>query len=79
MMLHGLLLAAVGVVAASSADICGPFPILSAPYEEDGSLDVETLVREARHVASCGVAGFIRAQENDGRTVRFSLPAGNGR
>ena len=65
MMLHGLLLAAVGVVAASSADICGPFPILSVPYEEDGSLDVETLVREARHVASCGVAGFIWAQSND--------------
>ena len=58
-------LSAWRVTAAPPADICGPFPILSAPYEEDGALDVETLVREARHVASSGVAGFIWAQSND--------------
>ena len=58
-------LSAWSVGAASPADIRGPFPILSAPYEEDGALDVETLVREARHVASSGVAGFIWAQSND--------------
>ena len=45
--------------------ISGPFPILSVPYEEDGSLDLETLVREARFVGSTGVNGFIWAQSND--------------
>lgn len=43
----------------------GPFPILSVPYHDDGSLDVETLVEEARFVAGCGVNGFIWAQSND--------------
>ena len=45
--------------------ICGPFPILSAPYFEDGSLDTDTLVKEAEFVAECGVNGFIWAQSND--------------
>lgn len=43
----------------------GPFPILSVPYHTDGSLDVKTLVEEARFVAGCGVNGFIWAQSND--------------
>ena len=43
----------------------GPFPILSVPYDADGSLDVETLVAEARFVARCGVNGFLWAQSND--------------
>jgi dihydrodipicolinate synthase/N-acetylneuraminate lyase len=51
--------------AAASAEIRGPFPILSVPYEEDGALDVETLVREARFVADSGVEGFIWCQSND--------------
>ena len=46
-------------LAAASAEIRGPFPILSVPYEEDGALDVATLVREARFVADSGVEGFI--------------------
>lgn len=45
--------------------ICGPFPILSAPYFEDGRLDTDTLVKEAEFVAECGVNGFIWAQSND--------------
>ncbi len=51
--------------AAASAEIRGPFPILSVPYEEDGALDVATLVREARFVADSGVEGFIWCQSND--------------
>ncbi len=43
----------------------GPFPILSVPYREDGSLDIATLVDEARFVVRCGVNGFIWAQSND--------------
>ncbi|MBQ3747217.1 MAG: dihydrodipicolinate synthase family protein [Kiritimatiellae bacterium] len=45
--------------------ICGPFPILSVPYCEDGSLDTDTLLKEAEFVADCGVNGFIWAQSND--------------
>ena len=50
---------------ATAAEIRGVFPILSAPYEEDGALDIETLVREARFVADAGVDGFIWCQSND--------------
>ncbi len=58
-----VMTAACGAVAPER--ICGPFPILSAPYCEDGSLDTDTLVKEAEFVADCGVNGFIWAQSND--------------
>ena len=65
-------LAAVVVAVALSAfagavpdKLRGPYPILSAPYHEDGALDVATLVDEARFVAECGVYGFIWGQSND--------------
>ena len=58
---------AVAVVGASvcAAEIRGPFPILSVPYHEDGALDLEVLVNEARFVADSGVSGFIWCQSND--------------
>lgn len=43
----------------------GPYPILSVPYHEDGSVDHETLVEEAEFVALRGVKGFIWAQSGD--------------
>ena len=59
--------ACVAMAAAqpSAARLSGPYPILSVPYHENGELDVETLVKEARFVADCGVPGFIWAQSND--------------
>ena len=41
------------------AGIGGVFPLLSTPYSEDGSLDCETLAKEARFVADCGADGVI--------------------
>ena len=41
------------------AEIGGVFPLLSTPYAEDGSLDCETLAKEARFVADCGADGVI--------------------
>ena len=59
--------ACVASVAAQSSAmrLAGPYPILSVPYHEDGSLDMKTLVAEARFVTACGVNGFIWAQSND--------------
>jgi len=41
------------------AQIGGVFPLLCTPYSEDGSLDCETLSKEAAFVADCGVDGII--------------------
>lgn len=56
--------AAVAEVPAP-ADMRGPFPIMSVAYHEDGSVDYETLVREARYVAECGCPGVIWCQSDD--------------
>ena len=48
-----------------SNQVRGPFPILSVPYEEDGALDLDVLVKEALFVADKGVNGVIWAQSND--------------
>lgn len=37
----------------------GIFPILCTPFAPDGSIDCETLAREARFVADCGAQGVI--------------------
>ena len=51
--------------AVFAAEIRGPFPILSVPYHDDGSLDLDVLVKEAQFVADAGVEGFIWCQSND--------------
>ena len=65
----GILLAlcvwGLGGWAEAAAELRGPLPILSVPYHDDGALDVETLVKEARFVADAGVGGFIWCQSND--------------
>lgn len=43
----------------------GPFPIMSVAYYEDGSVDYETLGREAQYVDECGCPGVIWCQSND--------------
>ena len=51
--------------ARGSAAIEGVFPILCTPYCEDGSLDCETLAKEAGFVADCGAQGVIWPPAND--------------
>lgn len=58
-------LAGVAAPLEWSDVIRGPFPILSVPYKEDGAVDFDVLVKEARFVADAGVNGFIWAQSND--------------
>ena len=53
-----------GSVPAPS-EMRGPFPIMSTPYHEDGSVDYEALAREARWVDDSGCPGVIWCQSND--------------
>jgi dihydrodipicolinate synthase/N-acetylneuraminate lyase len=46
-------------------DMRGPFPIMSTPYFEDGSVDYESLGKEALWVAQSGCPGVIWCQSND--------------
>lgn len=57
-----LLLTAAGL---SAAVIEGPFLILSTPYNEDGSVDYESLVKEARFAVKWKTSGVIWPQSND--------------
>lgn len=43
----------------------GPFPILSTPYHEDGSVDYESLKRGVRFTADGGCPGVVWCQSND--------------
>ena len=43
----------------AAAKLGGVFPLLCTPYAEDGSLDCETLAKEAAFVADCGADGII--------------------
>ena len=43
----------------------GPFPILSTPYHEDGSVDYESLKRGVRFTVDNGCPGVIWCQSND--------------
>ena len=49
----------------AAAGVGGVFPLLCTPYAEDGSLDCETLAKEARFVADCGADGVIWPAAND--------------
>lgn len=46
-------------------DMRGPFPIMSTPYFDDGSVDYKALGREAQWVDDCGCPGVIWCQSND--------------
>ena len=66
-----LSIAFIGTAAAlfggipSPSEMRGPFPIMSTPYFEDGSVDYDALVREAKWVAAGGCPGVIWCQSND--------------
>ena len=65
-----LVSAAVSACAASAAvpaaeEMRGPFPIMSTPYFEDGSMDYETLAKEAQWTDDSGCPGVIWCQSND--------------
>lgn len=50
---------------AVDARVRGPFPILSTPYTDDGAVDYEVLVRQARFVDWGGCPGMIWPQSGD--------------
>ncbi len=47
------------------SEMRGPFPIMSTPYHEDGSVDYEALAREAQWTDDSGCPGVIWCQSND--------------
>ena len=49
----------------SAKEMRGPFPIMSTPYFEDGSVDYDSLAREAQWTDDCGCPGVIWCQSND--------------
>ena len=49
----------------AAREMRGPFPIMSTPYHEDGSVDYEALKREAKWVSESGCPGVIWCQSND--------------
>ena len=61
------LLAICALLAAvpSAREMRGPFPIMSTPYHEDGAVDYDALVREARWTDDWGCPGVIWCQSND--------------
>lgn len=66
--MNGLLAIALPILFASvptPQEMRGPFPIMSVAYHEDGSVDYETLRREAQYVDDCGCPGVIWCQSND--------------
>ena len=73
LVIQSIALAAAALCAASCAahvmpptpPICGPYPILTTPYLEDGSVDYEALVTEAQWVDRALVNGIIWPQSDD--------------
>ena len=64
-MMNLSLLAVLLAVVPAVEQMKGPFPILSTPYFEDGSIDCEGLKRELRFVQASGCPGGIWGQSND--------------
>ena len=60
-----LAVCALFATVPSVEEMRGPFPIMSTPYFEDGSVDYEGLAREARWLVRCGTPGAIWCQSND--------------
>ena len=52
-------------VVAAPADVCGAYPILTTPYLADGSVDYDSLVKEAEWTDAAGVQGIIWSQSDD--------------
>lgn len=66
LMALGMMLAGkVFGIVPDARELRGPFPIMSIAYHEDGSLDCETLVKEAQYVDDCGCPGVIWCQSDD--------------
>ena len=57
--------AAAYAVVPAPRDMRGPFPIMSTPCHEDGSVDYAALAREAQWTDDCGCPGVIWCQSND--------------
>ena len=51
--------------AAADPKVQGPFPILSTPFTDSGSVDFDVLARQARFVDWCGCPGMIWPQSGD--------------
>ena len=62
---HIFTLSHSAAAAVSPSDIRGAYPILTTPYLADGSLDYDSLVKEARWVDAAGVQGIIWPQSDD--------------
>lgn len=60
-----ILIFLVAASGLSAAVIEGPFLILSTPYHEDGAVDYDSLVREARFAVKWQTSGVIWPQSND--------------
>ena len=61
------LIASLAIFASvpHPSEMKGPFPIMSVAYHEDGTVDYDTLGREAQYVDDCGCPGVIWGQSND--------------
>ena len=55
---------AVSAQVPEPKEMRGPFPIMSTPYFEDGSVDYETLQREAKWVSDSGSADWTKYWKN---------------
>ena len=60
-----LMLAMLLAAMPTPEEMKGPFPIMSVAYHEDGSVDYETLGKEAQFVDDCGCPGVMWCQSND--------------
>ena len=60
-----LMPAIVWAMVPTALEMRGPFPIMSTPYLDDGSVDYDGLVREADWIVRCGSPGAIWCQSND--------------
>lgn len=49
-------------IVPTAGEMRGPFPIMSTPYFEDGSVDYDALAREANWTDECGCPGVIWCQ-----------------
>ena len=57
--------AAAAAAVPTPSDIRGAYPILTTPYLADGSVDYDSLVKEAEWVDAAGVDGIIWPQSDD--------------